>query len=98
MFDAVQHLVEVHPDVFGTRGAYAQAYSLFDTALGVATVVGPTWSGLFFEKTTWQLTSGTLAVLCAVGAVPVWAYTGERKKEEEGTVGHVRGNGMGEVC
>ena len=77
MFDEVENLTALHPDVFDTCGGFAQAYSLFDAALGLATIVGPAWSGLFFEKTNWKITCGTLAILSAVGEVPVWAYTGK---------------------
>lgn len=82
MFDEVETLASQHPDAFGSRGAFAQAYSLFDAALGLATVVGPGWSGVFFEETNWQIMSGTLAVICGIGGVPVFLYTGNRTKKE----------------
>lgn len=82
MFDEVESLALEHPDKFGKKRAYAQAYSLFDAALGLATVVGPGWSGLFFEKTNWQITAATLAVICAVGGVPVFYYTGRGAKRD----------------
>lgn len=41
MFDEVEILVDANPGTFGTRGAFAQADSLFDAALGIPTVVGP---------------------------------------------------------
>ena len=82
MFDEVESLAQQHPDTFGKKGAYAQAYSLFDAALGFATVVGPGWSGLLFEKTNWQITAGTLAVICAIGGVPVFCYTGRGVKRD----------------
>lgn len=41
MFHEVDFLTEKHPDVFGSAGAYAQAYCFFVAALGAATVVGP---------------------------------------------------------
>ena len=77
MFDEVEGLAMKHPDKFGSRGGYAQAYSLFDASLGLATVAGPTWSGLLLAKTNWQITAGMLAVICAIGAVPVFCYTGK---------------------
>ena len=85
MFDEVEYLASQHPDTFGSRGAFAQAYSLFDAALGLATVAGPGWSGIFFEETNWQITAGTLAVICGIGGVPVLCYTGRgTEKDEEG--------------
>ena len=82
MFDEVECLVLKHPDTFGSKGAFAQAYSLFDAALGLATVAGPGCSGLLLEKTNWQITAGTLAILCAIGGLPVLVYTGKKAKEE----------------
>lgn len=82
MFDEVESLALKHPDTFGSRGGYAQAYSLFDASLGLATVAGPTWSGLLLAKTNWQITAGMLAVICAIGAMPVFSYTGKGVKNE----------------
>lgn len=78
MFDEVESLVTKNPDKFGSRGAYAQAYSLFDASLGLATVAGPVCSGLFLANTNWQITAVMLAVICAIGAVPVFSYTGKK--------------------
>ena len=83
MFDEVEFLADQNPDTFGPTGAFAQAYSLFDAALGLATVVGPGWSGLFYEKTNWQITAGSLAILCAIGGVPVFYHTGNVGKTRQ---------------
>lgn len=83
MFDEVEVLVTVNPNSFGTKGAFAQAYSLFDAALGLATVVGPGLSGALYTGANWQIMAGTLALLCAVGGVPVWRFTG--KTEQDGS-------------
>lgn len=95
MFDEVESLAKQNPDRFGPRGAYAQAYSLFDASLGLATVAGPTWSGVLLAKTNWQVTAGVLAILCAVGAVPVFGHTGKgvkRRKEDRNGIGNGVGN------
>lgn len=84
MFAEVAILVECNPDSFGTNRAFAQAYSLFDTVLGIANVVGPGWSGAFHEGTNWQITVGSLAALCALGGVPVLFYTGRDTKSLDG--------------
>lgn len=86
MFDEVESLAMKHADKFGARGAYAQAYSLFDASLGLATIAGPTWSGILLEKTNWQITAGLLAVICALGAAPVFAYTGKKRQKPQGEV------------
>lgn len=82
MFYEVGVLAEANPNTFGKVGAFAQTYSLFDAALGLATVFGPAWSGFFFEKTDWQITAGTLACLCLLGGVPVFYYTGGSMKRK----------------
>ena len=81
MFDEVESLAQRNREAFGEKGAFARAYSLFDAALGVATVVGPAWSGAFYATTSWQITAITLSLLCAVGAIPVYLYTGRSRNK-----------------
>ncbi|KAL9126720.1 MAG: hypothetical protein Q9217_004265 [Psora testacea] len=83
MFDEVEVLAEQNPGTFGNKGAYAQAYSLFDAALGLATVVGPGWSGLVYESTNWQITAGTMAILYALGGAPVFCFTGRTASKKQ---------------
>ncbi|KAI9790924.1 MAG: hypothetical protein M1816_004685 [Peltula sp. TS41687] len=80
MFYEVELLAEQNSDRFGKVGAYAQAYSLFDAALGFATVVGPGWTGLIYEQTNWLITAMTLALFCGLGSVQVYRFTGRPKK------------------
>ena len=79
MFDEVENLAAANPSIFGEKGAYARAYSLFDAALGISTAVGPVWAGAFYEGTNWQVMAGSLALLCAIGGVPVFWFTGGGK-------------------
>ena len=83
MFFEVEILAGDNPNTFGKAGAFAQAYSLFDGALGLATVVGPAWAGLVYEQADWTLCMLTLAGLCLIGGVPVWIYTGENKRAKQ---------------
>lgn len=94
MFYAVAILSEENAGVFGKGGAYAQAYSLFDAALGMAVLCGPAGGGFFLEQTNWQVTVGIIAVFCAVGGFPVWRYTGGRNSEAGGCKG--KGVDLGE--
>ncbi len=87
MFYAVAILSEENAGTFGNGGAYAQAYSLFDAALGMAVLCGPAGGGFFLEQTNWQVTVGIIAVFCAVGSLPVWRYTGGRTGEGGGGKG-----------
>lgn len=84
MFYAVAILSEENAGAFGKGGAFAQAYSLFDAALGLATFCGPAGGGFFLEQTNWQVTVGIVAVFCAVGSLPVWRHTGGRPGEGAG--------------
>lgn len=90
MFYAVATLSEENAGAFGKGGAYAQAYSLFDAALGLAVLCGPAGGGFFLEQTNWQVTVSIIAVFCAGGSLPVWRYTGGRTGEGGG------GKGKGE--
>ena len=80
MFFEVEILAGNNPNTFGKAGAFAQAYSLFDGALGLATFVGPAWAGVVYERADWSLCMLTLAGLCVVGGIPVWIYTGGTKQ------------------
>lgn len=69
-------LEENNPDVFGDVGTYALVYSLLCAALGLATAVGPAWSGLIFEEANWAVSMLTLVAICLSGSVGVLFYTG----------------------
>lgn len=89
MFYEVDVLEEENPDVFGEAGSYAQVYSLLCAALGFATAVGSAWSGFMYEKTNWGVTMLTLVLICLLGSIPVFLYTGGRQNrvivlEEDG--------------
>lgn len=92
MFYEVERLAEQNADTFGKVGAYAQAYSLFDAALGFATVVGPGWTGFIYEETNWQITALTLALFCGLGSVQVYRFTGRLKKKNRVGVDESRAN------
>ncbi|KAL8791801.1 MAG: hypothetical protein Q9195_005610 [Heterodermia aff. obscurata] len=80
MFYEADNLEESHPNTFGEAGPYAQVYSLLCVALGLATAVGPAWSGFMYEVTSWSFTMLPLVVMCLVGSVPVYLYTGGRQE------------------
>lgn len=94
MFYAVAILSEENAGAFEKGGAYAQAYSLFDAALGMAVLCGPAGGGFFLEQTNWQVTVWIIAVFCAMGSLPVWRYTGARTGEGGGGKG--KGAELGE--
>ena len=80
MFYEAAILEENNPTLFGDAGSYAQVYSLLCAALGLATAVGPAWTGFMYEKTGWGITMVTLVLMCLVGSIPVFLYTGGRQE------------------
>jgi MFS family permease len=63
------------PGLFGSRGAYAQAYGLFNFAYASGCLIGPIWAGFVHEKAGWGTMSWTLALLSAFTAVPAGLWT-----------------------
>jgi MFS family permease len=59
-----------NPGLFGSRGAYAQAYGLFNFAYAAGCLIGPIWGGFVHEKAGWGTMSWTLALLSALTAIP----------------------------
>lgn len=71
MSAAIDSISQAQPQLFTSTGAYAQAFSLFDAAIALGTIVGPVWAGFVYHLGSWWIMSLTLAVICASGAVPV---------------------------
>ncbi|KAI4267554.1 MAG: hypothetical protein L6R38_008203 [Xanthoria sp. 2 TBL-2021] len=67
---------EQYPDVFGDAGTYALVYSFLCVAFGLATSVGPAWSGFMFEDINWAAAMISLVAFCLLGGVGVFFYTG----------------------
>jgi MFS family permease len=83
VYNKAQVLSRKHPDVFAGRSeadVFALVYALFNSALGVAVMVGPALAGLLYETTGWRITVGILAAVTGLGAGPVWMYTGNKGK------------------
>ncbi|KAL8699019.1 MAG: hypothetical protein Q9201_006242 [Fulgogasparrea decipioides] len=74
-----------HPGLFGEKGAYAQAYGLFNCAFAGGMLVGPLWAGSVVDKAGWGTMCLSLGILSAVSAVPAFLFTngwiGKRNKE-----------------
>jgi MFS family permease len=64
-----------NPGLFGTKGAYAQAYGLFNLAFAVGCLIGPIWAGFVNERAGWGTMSWSLALLSALSAVPAFIWT-----------------------
>ncbi|KAL8731847.1 MAG: hypothetical protein Q9166_003131 [cf. Caloplaca sp. 2 TL-2023] len=64
-----------HPGLFGQKGAYAQAYGLFNCAFAGGMLVGPLWAGAVVDKQGWGTMCLTLGILAVVSAVPAFLFT-----------------------
>ena len=64
------------PGVFGEKGAYAQAYGLFNMAYAAGTMIGPLWGGLVVDGAGWGTMVWSLAVLSAGMSVFSAGFTG----------------------
>ena len=76
MFQQVGILAEDHSETFGTVGAYPQAYSMLCCAVGLGTALGPILAGTLFEKASWQATQIVSAVVCFLGSLIAYFFTG----------------------
>lgn len=59
-------------------GIFAQTFSIFSTAMGLASVVGPSLSGLLYGRFGWPGVIGALTTMIAVGGSQVFRHTGKR--------------------
>lgn len=91
----VADIMKNEPGIFGTRGAYAQAFGLMNMAYAIGSLVGPLLGGFLVENVGWNdLTLGT-GIFCALCVVPCLFATGGRRRQgneqsmedgEEGTL------------
>lgn len=87
MSNVVVQIEKERPGVFGTKGAFAQAYGLFNLAFAGGCLIGPVWGGLITEHAGWGTMTWTLGLLSASTCVPVGLWVGgplwEKKEEED---------------
>lgn len=92
---------KARPGAFGKKGAYAQAYGIYNCAFSGGMVLGPIWGGFLVRGAGWGTMAWSLAVLSAFSVVPAALWTGgwigqgngERvtnMDRSEGTVGEER--------
>ncbi|KAL8859107.1 MAG: hypothetical protein Q9178_004370 [Gyalolechia marmorata] len=63
------------PGLFGQKGAYAQAYGLFNCAFAGGMLVGPLWAGAVVNRHGWGTMCLTLGILAVVSAIPAFLFT-----------------------
>lgn len=67
---------KAHPGAFGKRGAYAQAYGIYNCAFSGGMMLGPLWGGFVVNSAGWGTMTWSLAVISAVSIVPAVLWTG----------------------
>lgn len=65
-----------HPGVFRERGAYAQAYGIWNCAFAGGVLIGPLWGGFVRDRAGWSTMCWSLGALSAVCVVPAALWTG----------------------
>ncbi len=77
----VDTIMSKNPGIFGTKGAYAQAFGLMNMAYATGSLVGPLLGGFLIENVGWNdLTLGT-GIFCALCVVPCLFATGGRRRQ-----------------
>lgn len=67
---------KARPGTFGKRGAYAQAYGIYNCAFSGGMVLGPLWGGFVVSGAGWGTMTWSLALASAVSVVPAVLWTG----------------------
>ena len=67
---------KARPGAFGKKGAYAQAYGIYNCAFAGGMLLGPLWGGFLVDSAGWGTMTWSLAVLSAVTVVPAALWTG----------------------
>tara|TARA_R110002003_G_scaffold54_15_gene4804 strand:- start:4168 stop:5217 length:1050 start_codon:yes stop_codon:yes gene_type:complete len=68
-------LARGHPG-FGTGGAYAQAYALFNVAFAGGCMIGPLLAGFIVEHRGWTTMAWVLGLISGTAAVPAFLWLG----------------------
>lgn len=72
----VEATEKARPGIFGAKGAYAQAYGLYNVAWAGGQLVGPIWSGYVELEAGWGTMAWSLGALGGITAVPTLLYMG----------------------
>lgn len=91
----VDDKVAEEPGIFGTKGAYAQAFGLMNVAYATGSLVGPLMSGLLVETVGWNdltLATGILSALCILPCLYATGGKHVQKNSEGGQNGEHSGS------
>lgn len=64
------------PGIFGERGAFAQAFALFNIAFSLGSVIGPVLGGFVAHEIGWKGLTLVMGMLCLLTSVVTVWYTG----------------------
>jgi MFS family permease len=67
---------EKYSSAYGSKGAYAQGYSLLNTGFAAGSLIGPLWSGYVINEAGWGTLGWSLGLLCALTTIPILIWTG----------------------
>lgn len=81
----VEAAKKAQPGVFGAKGAYAQAYGLYNVAWAGGQLVGPIWSGYVELEAGWGTMAWSLGALGGITAVPTLLYMGSSSHASTGS-------------
>ena len=59
-----------NPGIFGSGGAYAQAFALFNCSRAAATLFGPVVAGTLVERYGWGVMTAAMGAFAFSGAIP----------------------------
>lgn len=83
IYGEVTALAEQNPDIIDVRVAFAQAYATYNAVMGLACAAGPALAGFLYSTMGWQVTAAVLALVCALGGLQVFWFTGSSLKTSE---------------
>ena len=83
IYGEVTVLAHQNPGIIDVRVAFVQAYAMLNAAMGLACAAGPGLSGFFYETMGWQATAAALALMCALGGLQVFFFTGSTLIDSE---------------
>ena len=85
------------PGIFGSKGAYAQAFGLMNVAYAVGSLVGPLMGGLLVETVGWNDLTLATGILCALCMLPcLYAIGGKRVQRSSAGVENSNHRGVDE--
>ena len=77
----VDEIMTNEPGIFGTKGAYAQAFGLMNMAYATGSLVGPLLGGFLVERGGWNDLTLETGIFCAICVVPCLFATGGRRRQ-----------------